>query len=473
MRARDVVWMCVVVLGMGCGDDGASSEPEADAGSDAGSAPPPLVRKYADWTSLGGLASDFHNPGDNSVDLQNVASASLDYKFETGGTVTGTPVGANGVVYITSQDAVYAITAETGELLWKNADWNSYSTPAYGDGVLYVHAATAMGGSYLVALDAETGVEQWQTETYDHPSAAPFSSPKLSDDLVIVGISGLVELQSNMETVAAFKGSVVALQRADGELAWRHATAEDPYSGATVWSSVSIDPEDEVVFVTTGNNYVGEDSGTSDAIIALDLQTGAELWIKQLETGDVWSFADMTGPDNDFGVNPMLYEAEVDGTPTKLVAGGQKSGLFSALNRETGEIVWQKELGPGNQLTGGVLNNGAYDGERIYVACNDPASAANTKLYALDPATGVEIWKKDLDLRVWGPIAVQHGVLFVPRDTRMTAYDPASGDQLFEYVADGTITTAALAYGGRLFFGNGVMWLQTTLGTGMNVLTVR
>ena len=93
-------------------------------------------------------------------------------------------------------------------------------------------------------------------------------------------------------------------------------------------------------------------------------------------------------------------------------------------------------------------------------------------LYALDSATGEEIWKKDLDLRVWGPIAVQNGVLFVPRDTFMTAYDPATGEQLYEYAADGTITTAALAYGGRLFFGNGVQWLMTTMGIGMNVLTV-
>jgi hypothetical protein len=54
----------------------------------------------------------------------------------------------------------------------------------------------------------------------------------------------------------------------------------------------------------------------------------------------------------------------------------------------------------------------------------------------------------------------------------MTAYDPATGDELFSYTADGTITTAALAYGGRLFFGNGVQWIMTEPGTGMNVLTV-
>lgn len=471
MRARDVLGTCLVLVCAACGDDGGST-PASDAGSDAGHEPPPLVRKYVDWTSLGGTVSDFHNPGDNSVDLENVASATLDYKLETGGTVTGTPIGADGVVYLTSQDAIYAVTPETGDVLWKNEDWNSYSTPAYGDGVLYVHASTATGGAYLVALDAETGEEQWQVQTYDHESAAPFSSPKLSEDLVIVGISGLVELQSDVATVSAFKGSVVALRRDDGELAWRHALAEDPYSGATVWSTVSIDLEAELVFVSTGNNYTGEASTTSDAIMALDLQTGDEIWIKQLETGDVWSFAQMGGPDDDFGTNPILYEAEVDGATKNLVAAGQKSGMFWALDREDGTVVWEKELGPGNQLTGGVLNNGAYDGKRIYVACNDVASAANTKLYALDPATGAEVWKKDLDLRVWGPLSVHNGVLFVPRDTRMTAYDPATGDQLFEYAADGTITTAALAYGGRLFFGNGVQWLMTTPGNGMNVLTV-
>jgi hypothetical protein len=67
------------------GDD-SGSPPDVDAGNDAG--PPVLVRTYADWTSLGGVVSDFHNPADNAINLQNMTSATLDYKVETGGTVT-------------------------------------------------------------------------------------------------------------------------------------------------------------------------------------------------------------------------------------------------------------------------------------------------------------------------------------------------------------------------------------------------
>ena len=51
--------------------------------------------------------------------------------------------------------------------------------------------------------------------------------------------------------------------------------------------------------------------------------------------------------------------------------------MFWVLDRETGEVVWQRQVSGGSSLIGGVFNNGAYDGQRIVVAGNNgPESEA-------------------------------------------------------------------------------------------------
>lgn len=126
-----------------------------------------------------------------------------------------------------------------------------------------------------------------------------------------------------------------------------------------------------------GNNYtlLGENS---DSIHAIDLTTGARIWKKQVRADDVWSLGSTTGfvapsgpsIDTDFGANPVL--ADIGGQ--KLVAAGDKASAFWALDRATGETVWQSEelSAAHTPNNGGVLMNGAFDGEYFYLASNEP-----------------------------------------------------------------------------------------------------
>ena len=56
------------------------------------------------------------------------------------------------------------------------------------------------------------------------------------------------------------------------------------------------------------------------------------------------------GPDYDFGQGPALFSATIGGQARDLLGAGQKSGVYWALDRDTGTVVWQTEVGPGSVL---------------------------------------------------------------------------------------------------------------------------
>ena len=61
----------------------------------------------------------------------------------------------------------------------------------------------------------------------------------------------------------------------------------------------------------------------------------------------------------------MLYTANIGGAPRDLLAAGQKSGVFWALDPDDGSTLWTTSVGPGGVL-GGMEFGAATDGKRIY-----------------------------------------------------------------------------------------------------------
>ena len=46
-----------------------------------------------------------------------------------------------------------------------------------------------------------------------------------------------------------------------------------------IWSAPTIDAERGLIYVATGNGYADPPTGTSDAILALSIETGAIVWV--------------------------------------------------------------------------------------------------------------------------------------------------------------------------------------------------
>lgn len=406
-----------------------------------------------EWTMLGrDVRSTFSNPDQTNLSSQNASDLRLLWQFEAPGQVYGTPVVVGDTIFITSTSALFAFNAD-GTTKWENSDIGATSSLAYDAGTIFVHDLQA----YLHALDAETGEELWQNRTDMHRLATGLSSPIVFDRYVVVGLSSNEIVREG----ATFRGGVAAFDRDTGEQLWRDDTAKTPFNGASVWSTVAIDTDARVVFAGSGQNYTGEAGPNSDALFAIDLDTGERLWTNQTVAGDVFTPINPRGPDADFGANPILFEAEIDGTVRKLVGAGQKNGMFWVLDRTTGETVWQRELGPGSPLTGGVLNNGAFDGKRILVANNSPASG-NGVLFALDPSDGTIVWQRELSGWVWAPITTSNGIGVVAADTVQTLFDVETGAELHRFETQGTIACGASIVGGRIHFGSGMQHIVGT-----------
>ena len=89
--------------------------------------------------------------------------------------------------------------------------------------------------------------------------------------------------------------------------------------------------------------------------MALAMDTGRVLWIRQTLAGDAWNVGcfetgpgrvncpEKAGPDFDFGSSPAI--ATLPGGQRVLVAG-QKSGALSGINPDTGEQCGRHRLAP-------------------------------------------------------------------------------------------------------------------------------
>jgi len=478
----------VLVAGASCGSTDKTTDGGADAAVDA-SVPSGVT---GSWLRMGGdLSSTFHNAAERDLTLDNAGELREAWSLRTSGAPTGVAAVVDGVAYVTASGALYALRVEDGSELWSIA-FGTTSSVAYHDGALYVHG----GASELRRVDAATGELVWQVMTDEHPNASGVSSPVVVEDMVIVGTSSGEE--GTATEGATFRGAVAAYDIADGAERWRYYTVEPPYNGATVWSTVSVDLEERLVFATTGNNYTEEASGTSDAFIALHLDDGSEAWVLQTTDGDVYTVPNL-GPsdDTDFGANPILFEATIGGETRKLVGAGQKSGVFYAVDRLTGEEVWSRALSAEavtRALTGGVLNNGAFDGERILVVSNAGTSTGpgsedengesgvgmygpfidpkTSVLYALDPATGDIQWERQLPAWVWAPITVAGGVGFVPVEMQLEVFDPATGASIARHATEGTIGSGASIVDGRVFFGSGIAYFEGTYDNVFRMLSI-
>jgi len=446
----------LAALAPACSGDDAGSDDDSTEAMEA-------TAPASTWTSLGGVDSNFRNADETTLTLDNAGTLVEGWTFQTRGQPNGTPAVVGEHVYATATGGVYCIDRESGDLVWER-DLGTTSSPTYADGVLYLHA----GDTQVIALDAESGDDIWSVRSSDQPTAGITSSPVVAGDTVLVGLSSGEE--GYIRSGSTFRGGVAAFDIADGAERWTYYTADPPHNGSAVWSTVSVDLEARVVYGTTGNNYTGEPGPHSDSIFAISLDDGAPLWVTQVTEDDVFTIMNLTlpdsGPDYDFGTNPILFEGEVDGEARRLVGAGQKSGIFWALDRDSGEVVWEHKVSFG-ATAGGIINNGAFDGERIVVAGfpglsdapgsepDNGDSQSTSRIVAL-AVDGTQVWEKQLPAQVWGPITTTGAVTFVPVFLEMHVLEAATGKTIAVFPTDGTIATGAAIADGYAYFGSGV-----------------
>ena len=286
--------------------------------------------------------------------------------------------------------------------------------------------------SGVYAVDAQTGQLVWHITLQDHLVPLYSGTPLVTNDTVFVPISSLeVGLAVNpFYGCCTTSGGMAAFDIDTGEKKWYLPTIEEAAkvsgshfgfvdewgpSGAPVWGAPTYDSERNWLFFGTGQNYSHPTTDTSDAIFAVDAASGEVQWVKQFTANDTFNAActvslnhpncaQPTGPDVDFGA-PTLLAHTPDGKD--ILLAGQKSGDVHAMNPDTGELLWSRELGRGG-IIGGVHWGLAVNESTgtVFVPIND-RSAMNYPspgtpapgLYALDIESGEQQWQFSRDSR--------------------------------------------------------------------------
>jgi len=464
---------------------------------------------------------------------ENVGTLKLKWAFAFPGAnrARSQPAIGAGAAFVGSQDGrVYALDRETGCVRWTfQADaevrtgivlsqWDASDSQARPIAYFGDWAGNAYG------IEMLTGKLVWQVEADEHPAAVITGTPALHGDTLYVPVSSLEEgsAASPNYTCCTFRGSVLALDAMTGETRWRtwlvgepeprkaeSEGANDYYgpSGVAVWTSPAIDDDRGRIYITTGDNYTNPTNDLSDAVIALDMETGAIDWVFQATEGDAWNVAcvapfrqncpEDAGPDFDFGASPVLTQG-ADGK--KYILAGQKSGIAYAVDPDTGKLVWQERLGRGGAAGGIHFGMATADG-KLFAPVSDLPDGQPSEfplspgVYALDIATGKRLWeapspdvcegRKGCVKGYGGSLTATADLVFAGSDDgHMRIFAAADGKLLWDYdtarkfdsvngieARGGAISggSAPIALGGQLFVNSGYGFVSKMPG---NVLLV-
>jgi polyvinyl alcohol dehydrogenase (cytochrome) len=404
-------------------------------------------------------------------------------------------------------------------------------------------------GATVYAVNRHSGDLVWKTTVEDHPLSQVTQSPVVYQNRVYVGVSAVENVVSPVDLnypCCTFRGSMLALDATNGKIIWKTYMTPDNhgrsggFSGTGVWgSSPAIDTRRGLVYIGTGQNYnvpsawkkclkehwsdpiarrqCKEDFDADDnyfnAVVALDLETGAVKWAQKVAEYDAWTLTcdiprvllipllrsycpDPPGSDFDFGQAPMLISFDDNGATRELIVVGQKSGIFWAFDPDqNGKKVWATQVGPGGR-EGGILWGAAFDGKRIYTSVTNFSHAefmltsglhsgqtTNGGIWAaLDPKNGALLWQtpdpvstypltgvlshpisgsglgKGFFAWAMGPLTAANGIVFggsMDLDGHMYAFDAQTGAILWSFASGGSIASAPAVVDGAVYWGSG------------------
>ena len=294
---------------------------------------------------------------------------------------------------------VYALGLTDGCVHWTfKADGGVRAAISVGDARdAASHPAAYFGDlrAMLYSVDAVTGELRWKKQLDEHRSARITGSPVLYNGRLYVPLSSSEEAVGGQASYGCctFRGSVVAIDPATGDQIWRTymiTEAATPRaknakgtqlwgpSGAAVWSAPTVDQVSKSLYVATGDAYSMPAAPMTDAIVALDIDTGAIKWATQVTPGDAFNMAcgtadttncpEKPGPDHDFGQSPILVTLA---NGKRLIVAGQKSGVVHGFDPDQrGKKLWSTTIGRGGEL-GGIEWGSASDGQNMYVPLSD------------------------------------------------------------------------------------------------------
>jgi alcohol dehydrogenase (cytochrome c) len=423
-----------------------------------------------------------------------------------------TPVLYDGRIYFTSGATTVAVDATTCKQQWRH-DWALKGKalsivnrgPAIKDGTL----VRGTPDGYLIALSMADGSLRWQRQITSVQESHYLSMPAMIvEDRIIYGAAG---------ADWGGRGWIGAFKLADGSEIWRYEALPRPgepgsdswgssdalaHGGASYWTPVVVDRARGIVFVANGNPApdfygevrAGDDVGTN-SVVALDLQSGKPLWVRQFLAHDThdWDL-DQVGP---------LLEVPVRGRSRSVIIVSGKDGRLRIVDRDSYEVLSDLAVSKqenaeasatveGVHICPGLLGGQEWSSstyvpdERMVIApmvdwCGtvhhdkappvhavgvhyygggidqDPIEQARGVLAAVDVGSGTLRWKMEAPAPMLANVTATSGGVVFAGDLKGTLYvvDTRDGSVLLRYPlgasAGGGMFTYAL--GGRQYVG--------------------
>ncbi|MDE3169350.1 MAG: PQQ-dependent dehydrogenase, methanol/ethanol family [Acidobacteriota bacterium] len=307
------------------------------------------------WLTYGGNLAAQRFSELKQIHTANVNSLKVAWVYQMGGrgVIESVPLVNDGIMYVTEPPStVVALDARTGKALWQ---WSpQLPRDMVVIGLFPTNRGVALLGNnvyvntidaHLACLDAKTGREKWSVEVADNKEGfADTGAPLAINGKIIVGVGG---------GEAGAHGFLSAFDANDGKLLWRLYTVprspSDPGAdtwangswsngGGTTWNTGSYDPETNTIYWGTGNpapDWNGEgrlgDNLFTCSLLAIDANTGKMKWYFQ--------FSPHETHDWDSSEPPILFDAQVDGQPRKLVALANRNAFYYVLDRVSGKFI--------------------------------------------------------------------------------------------------------------------------------------
>ena len=327
-------------------------------------------------------------PGLSAADMPRL-SLKWAFGFPGVSSVYGQPTVAGGRIFVgVDTGHVYALDAATGCVHWSFlAETGVRNAITVGTVAGSSNQAAYFGDirANVYAVNAETGELLWEVNADPHPLAVVTGSPTLYEGRLYVPVSSREEAAGGSLNYpcCTFRGSIVALDAATGRQVWKTYAIPDPPkparknsrgtqlwtgAGAAIWHAPTVDPRNRAIYVATGDAYTEPAHANTDAVMAMHMDTGRVLWSVQDYGNDAWLVgcaqeknencpADL-GPDYDFGASPILQTLP-DGR--RVLMAGQKSGQVFAHDPDAaGKLLWKtalvEKIGESEILFGGAAD---------------------------------------------------------------------------------------------------------------------
>ena len=398
------------------------------------------------------------------------------------GAIHATPIVVNGHVYFgtMARPAFYKLQPD-GKLAWKFRIPLGSREGAFGKteekGVNRIVSAPGILSTALVAgrlvffgdtagvfyaLDRSSGKMVWSINSKldgfpgKHHANVFMSSPILADGKIIVG-GGSHEHPYPLVPLypcCTGRGFVIAFEPETGKIAWKYDVGPPPKkfkkpviiedargrhvfthgpATSSIWSAPSYDARLGMIFFGTDVQNSPRaptpdnprlDTEYSSAVIAVDVKTGRERWVTQINKGDIYNHS-MSGYDPNTGIykdlsigdTPKVYDIPLAGHRIRVVGVGCKDGGFYVFAASDGKLLNSTPLYKGKPRfpldpkpdkrmialpspIGGIQSGCATDGKRVFTNAIDwlrigRALPDGGRVVCIHPDAEKEFWRHE------------------------------------------------------------------------------